>query len=174
MGYTSSQQGFTLIETMVAISVLVIALSAPLTLASQSLFASVYAKDQVTASYLAQEAIEVVREKRDNNFLNIINGASGVSWLDSIPQGEYFSVDVAQDSIVACGTSCKSTALNNNGAFYTYQSGTATRFSREVFVSVFPGGDEARVTATVYWTTGAFREQSVVVEEHIFNWVPTP
>ena len=168
----TTHAGFTLIETMVAVSVLMVALTAPLTLASQSLFASVYAKDKIVASYLAQEAVEVVREKRDNNLLKIVRGDS-TEWLEGVPLGQYFSVDVATDEIILCGDACKNTAIQHDGAFYTYVSGDATRFSREIMVTTFPGSDEATVTASVYWKTGAFKKRSVIVEEQIFNWVPS-
>ena len=68
---TSESKGFTLIETMVAISILMVAIVAPMSLAAQSLSAAYYARDQITAFYLAQEGIEVVRSVRDTNILKI-------------------------------------------------------------------------------------------------------
>ena len=49
------KKGFSLIETMVAIAILLIAIVGPMTLASNSLVASAIAKDQFIASFLAQE-----------------------------------------------------------------------------------------------------------------------
>lgn len=62
--------GFTILETLVAISILVLALTAPLVIVSQALKSSYFSRDQITAYYLAQEAIEYIRNKRDNQGLN--------------------------------------------------------------------------------------------------------
>ena len=167
-----TRQGFTLIETMVAITILVVAVSAPLTLAAQSLFAAFYAKDQTTAFYLAQEAVEVVRNKRDSNMLAFLGGESR-GWLDDIPVNEDFHVDVPNDEFTVCSGSCLDTFLLHNGSFYNHQTGDATRFSRGVLVT--PNADqdsEATITVTVEWQTGSFKRRSFLLEERIFNWIP--
>src|SRR4051812_26467647 len=67
--------GFTLLETMVAVTLLSVAIVAPMSLTAQSLGSAYYARDEVTAFYLAQEGLEVVRNVRDNNIL--INSQGG-------------------------------------------------------------------------------------------------
>ena len=62
--------GFTILETLVAISILILALTAPLVIVSQALKSSYFSRDQITAYYLAQEAIEYIRNKRDNQGLS--------------------------------------------------------------------------------------------------------
>ncbi len=58
--------GFTIVETLVAITVLMIAIAGPLVIASKGLTAALYAKDQMTASLLAQESMEVIKNVRSN------------------------------------------------------------------------------------------------------------
>ncbi|MCX6787230.1 MAG: prepilin-type N-terminal cleavage/methylation domain-containing protein, partial [Candidatus Kaiserbacteria bacterium] len=62
-------RGFTLIETMVAITILTLAVSGTFFTANSSMVASSIARDQLTASYFAQEGIELVRQARDNAYL---------------------------------------------------------------------------------------------------------
>jgi prepilin-type N-terminal cleavage/methylation domain-containing protein len=78
------RRGFSMIETLVAITMLTLAVTAPLTLAGQGLIAANYAKDQVTAFNLAQEAIELVRFHRDNQLIAIGRGTSSADWLTNI------------------------------------------------------------------------------------------
>ncbi len=66
---TAHKRGFTLIETLVAVSLLVIAIVAPMSLVSQALTTAYYARDQVAAYSLAQDGIESVRAVRDGNLL---------------------------------------------------------------------------------------------------------
>lgn len=77
--YTKNNSGFTIIETLVAISILVISITGPMVIVSQSLKSAYYARDQITVFYLAQEAIEYIRNVRDTNDFN---GAT--DWLDGI------------------------------------------------------------------------------------------
>ncbi len=89
------EEGFTLLETLVAVSIVTIAIVAPMSLASQSLTASYYARDQLIASQLAQEAIEVVRHIRDGNIL-ALNSTD--------PTRDVFSTSVTPSMYVNQGT----------------------------------------------------------------------
>ena len=72
--------GFTLVEALVAISILLIAVVEPLSLVANSVQNANFAKDQITSFYLAQEGIEFIRNKRDSNYLNDPGG----DWLSGL------------------------------------------------------------------------------------------
>ena len=78
----ATRSGFTLVETLVAIAILMIAIAGPLTVAEKGLSAAIYARNQLMASYLAQDAMESIKNVVDSNELTIAkNGNESIPWL---------------------------------------------------------------------------------------------
>ncbi|OGG64259.1 hypothetical protein A3J11_00300 [Candidatus Kaiserbacteria bacterium RIFCSPLOWO2_02_FULL_55_12] len=109
-------KGFTLIETLVAITILTLAISGPLFTANRAIVAAENARDQLTALYLAQEGIEYVRMMRDNSYLaayrdrqsgdissvawdTFINGLSDLSSVRQCLAPKFCTLDPMQGSI---------------------------------------------------------------------------
>lgn len=61
-----NQQGFTLIETVVAILILSMTVGVLLTLTAGGVFSVRYARNQIVADNLNQEALEYIRNRRDS------------------------------------------------------------------------------------------------------------
>lgn len=182
MNSTKTHSGFTLIETLVAISLLTIAIVAPMSLTAQSLQSAYYARDQITAFYMAQEAIEALRSVRDSQILQIAHtvDASSVNIFGPIPLSDQpFRVDARQTNSSSAITACSGDPggvcipLETDGTLYGYQSGwTATNFTRTVKAHFIGAGqDEIRVTVTVSWQTGAFQTRSFSISENMYRWV---
>ncbi len=83
--------GYTLIEALVAITIIVFATVGPLELAGKSLGESYYARDQITAFYLAQEGIEMIRAMRDTK---------GSTWLTNVSRT--YEIDRCTGSTKVC------------------------------------------------------------------------
>ena len=81
---TNSPKGFTLIETVVAVALIVGAVVGPLALVSQALFSAKSSKNKIVAAHLAQEGIEIVRHFRDSNILRD-STSSPVFWRGTLP-----------------------------------------------------------------------------------------
>ncbi len=81
----SNTAGFTLIEALVAITILLLAIAGPMTIASQGLKLSTDAREQMTAFYIAQEGVELVRAIRDTNALESYQGPAAHDWVENIP-----------------------------------------------------------------------------------------
>ena len=64
-------------ETLIAVLVLSLAITGPLTIAQKGLQAALISKDQDTAFYLARDAVEYVRFVRDTNCLKAGAPAGG-------------------------------------------------------------------------------------------------
>lgn len=83
----TSKKGFTLIETLVAITVLLLAIAGAFTATYSGLKSANTAQNQITAFYLAQDAFEYVRNIRDTYKINAIKNntpADGWSKLWSV------------------------------------------------------------------------------------------
>lgn len=136
----SSSRGFTLIETMVAIALLMVALIPPMSLAAQSLTTAYFARDQITAFYLAQEGVEIVRSVRDANIIALAKGQTITDVFctpsNCIPYGTtasnapVFTVDALQTTSNALDTCAQIGSgqyqcpyLQTNGSVYGYSPG---------------------------------------------------
>jgi len=60
-----NKKGFTIVESLFAIFILVISVTGPMAFTQSGLRASFIARDQVTAFYLAQDAIEYITQYRN-------------------------------------------------------------------------------------------------------------
>lgn len=170
--------GFTLIETLVAISFLSIAIVAPMSLVSQSLSTAYYARDQVAAFNLAQEGLEAVRAIRDGNILENALFNSNVDILTGIPIAQEFIIDARDNEI---WTECTDARLKTDGSLYAYGSDPCTASEAEWVPTVFrrvveasyagAGPDEIRVSVTVTWTTATAQTRSFTIYENMFRWV---
>jgi len=180
MTYKKYKKGFTLIETLLAVLILAIALAAPLTIAAKALSAALIAKDQTTAFFLAQDAVEYLRFKRDTNTLTSTPIAP-VSWLagfDSECSGaDGCKVDSRKNTIVACSGSCGVLQYNDTKKWYTYDTSVSGEvikpsiFTRKVVLgSVASNANEKSITVTVSWKDVGGVTRSLVVREHITNW----
>lgn len=177
-----AKEGFTLIETMVALALIVAAVSGPVLLISSGLFNFSFAKNKLIAANLAQEGIELVHQIRDNNVIcDFINGAPPYAW-DNDPAGgklggEY-KIDVNDTASIGCGASlittpkpsggCNVTPLSlDSNNIYTYLGGIRTTpFFRCVEICSppssspcfgtndpgIPSSDQMDVISTVTWT----------------------
>jgi len=175
-------RGFTLIETLVAITLLTIAITAPITLTGRSLAAAFYARDQVTAFHLAQEAIETVRHIRDRNALLTAHGIP-TNIMSGIPSNGTFIIDTLTDEIWReSELDCDIPYLKatEDGSFYGHgndpcdeeESGWApTRFKREVEARWVRQPEELNLKVTVTWTVGSFQNRSFSISTNLYRWV---
>ena len=168
---------FTLLETMIAITILSFTILGPMELASKSIQSVMVFSRQTTASYLAQEAVEFIRNIRDTNFIQ------GNNWLAGLNQcfgasGCYVDIPTyflsgLSAAISSCGAKCPFIKYDAaNGYYYNYAVGQNTIFRRKVKITKINlngNEDEARIDVTVSWKERD-RDNSFVVEEDIFNW----
>ncbi|OHA93501.1 MAG: hypothetical protein A3E02_01275 [Candidatus Zambryskibacteria bacterium RIFCSPHIGHO2_12_FULL_38_34] len=182
----TKRAGFTVLESIVAIAILSLSISGAFSAVQQSLSEYIITRDETRAFYLAQEAIEVIRNKRDNNQLNrIANPASPNTWLYGITQnasdpcyfGRVCRVDAVftPPSLTYCNSSswgnCSYLKQNQSTFMYGYTTGNTTTFKREVQIESITA-DEIAVIVRISWNKGPI-SKNFMIKTFLFNWAGT-
>jgi Tfp pilus assembly protein PilV len=191
-------KGFTLVETMVAIAVMMVAIIGPFVAIQRAVVDSYISRDELIGNSLAQEGVEYVRSIRDGNYL-YNRATSGTRWWlyglnggAGIPDCVANScvVDPLPQTVQACnGTNCSAYPLYITSAasptpyVYTQASGSGnilSRFTRSIqlcYINELNGpsctasvSNEARLTVTVTWITQG-RTYTTLVTEYLQNWL---
>ena len=184
-----AKKGFTLVETLVAITVLMGAIVAPLYIASQGIGITALAREQVIAAYLAQDAVEyVIAKKKQNTLDSVLNPASGVEWLDELEStwasGDGCAIDTTYAhngplQVIACVSSgCPPLKFNNTTGAYGYDEGAQwaeSRFTRKVIIapSLNVGLEvfEAVLAVTISWKNSFLQTKTFTIKTNIYNTV---
>lgn len=189
----SGSKALTLVESLVAISILVIAVFGPMSIVAQSIRTAYLTRDQMTAFYLAQEAVEYVRNIKDQNSLRYSDPATWISGLDGTgrptinvtepltPVKYMLQLSAAGGyELIQCATCPK---LNVNKVTREYGApevggdDVASIYTREVSFWSVPLDDlvekEVVVQVVVRWShTGNNYEYTV--RDNLRNWKITP
>lgn len=176
-------RGFSLFETLIAIFILMLAVSGAMSLTQKSLRSSYYSRDQVIASFLAQDAIEYIRSIRDHNTISSLSSGTLTSWMNGIvspgascANGVVCQVDTTKSyttGVQSCSDSLCKLYFNSSTGVYSHDSsnGSLSRFSRAVTINYTNSGQqEVSIVVTVRWKTGSFSEQAFQVRENLSNW----
>lgn len=145
-------KGFTLAETLVAIAILLMVIIGPITAAQNGIRQAYLANEQTAAVFIAQEAIESIRELRDERALAAYCRTLGSSyteaWCDdeigsSATAGETeWSVPICSGTVnLPCRGTKNPVTSDTNGVSYT----------RTITVSPTTPGDFQSVTVEVSW-----------------------
>ncbi|MDO8663851.1 MAG: hypothetical protein Q7K28_03420 [Candidatus Wildermuthbacteria bacterium] len=166
--------GFTLIEVLTAIFFVTVGAGGVFTLASQANVSSQINSQKLVASYLAQEGVELVRNIRDTNFINIYRGVPSASWDSNLPEVSTYKADYRSASLPdsSCGD-----YLKFNGNFYVCSADQAGEFQRKITISDktelsdpkdgIP--DRMKVAVEVSWSERG-RSHKVAVQELLYKW----
>lgn len=186
----SPQSGFTLIETLVSITILLIVIAGPLAITSSSAKSSAFSSEQVTAFFLAQEGVELVEKARNDLLLTNFATTNPDPWVDftringgiyrncyvsANPSGCDFTINRNSTlSLTNCASGCElylNAARNNLRSRYTHSPGNATLtpFTRVITLELV-NPNEVKITSKVTWRTGSIRaSQEIIVESVLFN-----
>jgi len=173
------KKGFTLIEVMLAISILTIAVGGSFVLIQQTLISVSLSQSELVASYLAQEGIEIIRNVRDNNWLEQ-RAVPSTSWDDGLTfcqppnccEGDY-KTDVPPSlssltSFFNCDyNNLRYLNIDENG-FYGYSGITPAKFKRKINVTKVDN-NTLEVSVEVQWQERG-RTHSIKAQDYLYNW----
>lgn len=162
-----NKRGFTLLELLVSIFILSVGILGAYIAIQKSASIANYANSRLTAAYLAQEGIEIIRNIKDTNLLEGLTD-SDIEWNDGINElcYEVEYLDGQDQNAITCLDPLRPLKLENG--FYNYGSGQDTKFKRKVTIEM-SDPDRLSVTSIVYWQDGTKLRQFEAWED-FYNW----
>lgn len=171
---STPNRGFTLVETLVAITILMIAVAVPFYSIQQAISVSNAARDELIASSLAQEGAEYIYFVRDNNYFQ---GNSWLTGMDDCTGSSGCTVDPTQpDPLVPCPSGAGPTAgcaplkLSSTNLYTQSGSFPTTKFTRQVKLTSVVADRQERVTVTVTWKSN-HQSYTITIVENLYNWI---
>lgn len=158
--------GFTLVEALVALTILTVALIPAFQQATTAINLSGSMRNSLIASNLAQEGLEVIRAIRDANWF-AGNSFDGLIDVAAICSGGCL---VQYDSTVPLPLGGNPLLkLDPVSGLYQYNAGIDTIFRRKMILTVI-SSHELKIVAEVSWDerTGT---KVYSVEYHLFDWL---
>lgn len=168
-------EGFTILETMVAVFILVLSITGPMVFAQTGLRSAFLARDQITAFYLAQDIIETIKNIRDENGLNSVNWLTNIDACDTGDTCVIHIDTVIADPVaqVCTGGVCPPLEIDANKR-YSYDGNEPSRFTRTTYIRETTNEVEAQIVVIVEWQSNVRVGRSrIMVQENIYNWIPT-
>lgn len=189
MKYHTQQSGFTLVETLVSITILLIIIVGPMTISSTTAKSTSFASEQVTAFFLAQEGVELVQKARDDLFVQhyLLSDATADPWgvFTNTSTGAYrdcyesdgcgLETSNQSSGILVTPVDCGPVPSNpcrlwfdvdnaNARSRYTHISSGAGKvqsiFTRKIFIEYnLARPFEVKIVSEVTWRTGNLKDE---------------
>jgi len=165
-----TNKGFTILEVTFAIGLFSIGLLSIGSLMLQNIKVQDVNKNNLTASMLAQEGLELVRNQRDRNWIT-----DGANWDDDLNHsGGHYVIDIEgmnnASNNSADFTSEAAARLYINASGYYVHNGvgtTPTIFYRKIFTDL--DSDSIKVTSVVQWKDRGFLHNYTAMTL-LYNW----
>lgn len=170
INFSKFKNGFSLIEALVAIAILIVGILSAFLLLIRTTATIPAMQARLTAVNLAQEGLEEVRALRDTDFLN--NTKSFKSFLNghSCGTGCHIAANNENGSIELFDGQGEPLKLNENTHLYTYNSNDPNSiFSRSIIIDNSPI-DFINVTVDVTYTIKG-KAQTVEATDRLYNWL---
>lgn len=156
-------QGFTLLEVIIAIFLITVGTLGALALITRTISVAGISSQKAIAAYLTQEGIEIVRNIRDGNWL--VQRTDPIhKWDNGLGTGDWEADYISQNLT----DTYDGDFLKIDGGFYNYTSGTNTKFKRRITISD-KTDDTFKVSVLVEWQVKG-KTYQIIAEENLYNW----
>ncbi len=182
-----TNKGFTIIEAIVAIFILTVSVSSMLGVTASSIASARYARNEITANYLLQEAVDSIRNSRDTiaferresygDAWGVFLGRYGYPTNKCFSEnGCYLDIenfrpdDIGGSDVVDDSAVCSVLKIDQNEG-YNCSLGDDSIFTRWVKMETTANPDEIKITAYISWkneSTSTPKIQSL--EIYLLNW----
>jgi Tfp pilus assembly protein PilV len=172
MRYLENKSGYSLVEVLVAITILMLSIVGPITIASKSMQSAQYARQQTTAFFLAQEGISIANTIRNDTGVTAYWDTSVTSWswttnpaLAPCFDPDGCDIDFRDASLTSNVVNCSTVA----NCLLRFDAGAARAAYTRVLTFTLDG-DEVRVVSRVSWdSTLMGGTQEVELTTSLFN-----
>ena len=151
-----NKKAFTLIEMVVAVFIIIIAVVGIIEMTSKYVQRTKFEKESYVAALLGQEGVEIVKNIRDNNWIN------GLSWNNNLSDGNW-EVDYDDAVLTSVTPGSERFLYIDSNNYYNYSSGTPSIYKRTITLA--NNGDKISIIVNV-----SFRLNQVTVKQDIYNW----
>ena len=186
----NGRRGFTLVEVLVALFIFSAVSVIFFQVASSSISHSIYARNKVTAFYLAQEAMEYLNNERDLSILrdhpdgwweesDVVNNCVDFGECNINPFGRHNDDENEVCEINSQGSSVCATLVDSDGVYKPKEildGGDDSGFERRIEITMiseeygFPiEGHVLDITVTVTWMEGE-EEREVKLSREMTPW----
>jgi Tfp pilus assembly protein PilV len=171
-----SRRGQTLVEALVALSILTVGFVGIVTLLTKSFQLNRTTSNDTQATYLAAEGIEIAKNLIDHDVYEQLSGNSSYSWGSCFPYSGshyYYPIDYGTTDCASLDVSNSppNTPLYFDPATHTFSTNAfaaaSTDFVRNIEVT--NGGNELDVQSTVTWFDGG-QSSTITLEDRFYNW----
>jgi len=164
------KKGFTLIELIIALSVITIGVVGTFAVIQKIIISTASSSSKLMASCLAQEGIEVIRNIRDSNWLD-----PSLDWderISVVPEGnpdvhylDYRSVDFPD--LANCNGK-EYLKYSDSEGFYICSDDLNAKFKRKIIITK-EDVDKMKVLVKVEWQELG-KTNVISVQEDLYNW----
>ncbi|MBI2591556.1 MAG: hypothetical protein HYW34_02675 [Candidatus Brennerbacteria bacterium] len=168
----SKSRGTILVEVIIAISIVIVGLLAVLRLLSRSISLNREVSNQLVATYLAEEGIEVAKNILDANTIKIGIGdppyTNSNQWNRDFTPGSY-EIDYQSQALES--DQGRFLFFDPDTGRYGYDTavGLQTFFKRRIDIENITN-NELRISSKVNWDSRSGAISSVDLEDHFYNW----